>query len=402
MRIAYLINQYPKVSHSFIRREIQALERQHVKVMRIAMRGWDHELVEADDQAERSRTQYVLRCGAMHLLLVAVMVCFLRPIRAARALALEFRMSRHSERSIIVHLIYFVEACKVLLWLQREKIVHLHAHFGTNSAEVAMIAHMLGGPAWSFTVHGPEEFDKAQFINLAEKVRRARFVVAVSSYGRSQLYRLAHHKCWSKIHVVHCGLDDAFLDAAADRTPLPTRLVCLGRICEQKGQLLLVEAARTLATRGVDFELVLAGDGDLRPVAEQLIQEHGLGDKIRITGWIDTDQVKEELLAARALILPSFAEGLPVAIMEAMALRRPVISTYIAGIPELVHCGEHGWLVPAGNIESLTQAIETCLKESDEQIRAKGDAARSRTIARHNVHTEAAKLVNLFRAVHAR
>ena len=137
--------------------------------------------------------------------------------------------------------------------------------------------------------------------------------------------------------------------------PAARRLVCVGRLCEQKGQLLLVEAAHRLTAQGVDFELVLAGDGEMRGAIEALITHHNLQGRVRITGWISGEQVRNEILAARALVLPSFAEGLPVVIMEAMALRRPVISTFVAGIPELVRPGEHGWLVPAGDVEALAR-----------------------------------------------
>ena len=126
----------------------------------------------------------------------------------------------------------------------------------------------------------------------------------------------------------------------------------------------MVEAARVLAERGAKFELLLAGDGEMRQAIEEQIARYGLEAQIRITGWISSDAVREELLAARALVLPSFAEGLPVVIMEAMALRRPVISTYVAGIPELVRSGEHGWLVPAGDVEALADAMQACLSSA--------------------------------------
>ena len=157
-----------------------------------------------------------------------------------------------------------------------------------------------------------------------------------------------------------------------------------------------MEAARRLAAQGVEFELVLAGDGELRAEIEALIARHKLQAKVRITGWISGEQVREEILAARALVLPSFAEGLPVVIMEAMALRRPVISTFVAGIPELVHPGEHGWLVPAGDVEALASAMRACLDAPTETLARMGEAARRRVLARHDVDTEAAKLAALF------
>ena len=350
MRVAYLINQYPKVSHSFIRREILALEQQGVDILRIALRGWDNEIVDEEDALELKRTRYVLKDGALPLMVATLRTLITRPICFARALRLAWNMSRRAERPLPVHLVYLAEACRILPWLRKAEIDHVHAHFGTNSAEVAMLVNVLGGPRWSFTVHGPEEFDKAASIGLAEKIRRAEFVVAVSSFGRSQLYRLVDHKFWPKVHVVHCGLDSAYLERRAGLPYKANRLICVGRLCEQKGQLLLIEAAHRLAAAGVDFELVLAGDGELRAAIENLIARYKLQGKVRITGWISGDRVREEILAARALVLPSFAEGLPVVLMEAMALRRPVISTYVAGIPELVISGEHGWLVPAGDV----------------------------------------------------
>lgn len=399
MRVAYLINQYPKVSHSFIRREIQALERRGLKVMRIALRGWEGELKDTEDESERRRTRYVLRGGALPLLLACLRTLATRPLRFAKALALAWRMSRGSERPLPVHLAYLAEACRIVPWLRAAGVQHVHAHFGTNSAEVAMLAHVLGGPRWSFTVHGPEELDKAPLLGLKEKIRRAAFVVAISSYGRSQLYRLTPHTEWPKIRVVPCGLEPGYHAAATTPPPAARRLVCVGRLCEQKGQLLLVEATQRLKERDVDFQLVLAGDGELRDEIEAEIARAGLGPNVRITGWIDSAHVREEILAARALVLPSFAEGLPVVIMEAMALRRPVISTYVAGIPELVRPGTDGWLVPAGDIEALGEAMQTCLDASPEDLARMGEAAHARVITRHDVDKAAGMLVGMFQLV---
>ncbi|WP_338523238.1 glycosyltransferase family 4 protein [Pseudomonas batumici] len=398
MRIAYLINQYPKVSHSFIRREILALERQGFVVQRIALRGWDAELVDAEDVSERSKTFYVLQGGVKELLVPVLQVLRARPQRFFSALWLALRMGRHADRPWPYHLVYLSEACRLLFWLQAFGAEHVHAHFGTNSTEVVMLANALGGPAYSFTVHGPEEFDKPQFIHLGEKVRRAAFVAAVSSYGRSQLFRWVAHAHWARVKVVHCGLERAFHDVPAVAVPPVPRLVCVGRLCEQKGQLLLLEAARILAAQAVVFEIVLAGDGEIRAQIEALIALHGLQAQVRITGWISSEQVRAEILAARALVLPSFAEGLPVVIMEAMALRRPVLTTYVAGIPELVRQGENGWLFPAGAVDELAAVLADCLAQPVEVLQRMGEAAYQRVLERHDIDTEAAKLANLFRA----
>ena len=398
MRIAYFINQYPKVSHSFIRREILALERQGIEVQRIALRGWDGELQDNDDIAERSKTRYVLEDGVKGLLKPLLEVLRAQPRRFFSALWLALGMGRRADRSWPYHLIYLAEACRVVQWLQAFGAEHVHAHFGTNSTEVVMLANALGGPPYSFTVHGPEEFDKPQFLHIGEKVRRAAFVAAVSSYGRSQLYRWVAHAHWDKVKVVHCGLEAAFHAGPPVPVPAVPRLVCVGRLCEQKGQLLLLEAAQKLAAQGKAFELVLAGDGEMRAEIETLIVRHGLQGQVRITGWISSGQVREELLAARALVLPSFAEGLPVVIMEAMALRRPVLTTYVAGIPELVRPGENGWLFPAGAVQELAAAMADCLGQPDEVLQRMGDAAHQRVLERHDIDTEAAKLASYFRA----
>ena len=398
MRIAYFINQYPKVSHSFIRREILALERNGFEVQRIALRGWDDGLVDEEDLRERERTRYVLQNGLKGLVVPVLQALLNRPSRFFAALVLALRMGRRADRAWPYHLVYLAEACRLLPWLRGFGASHVHAHFGTNSAEVVMLAQALGGPAYSFTVHGPEEFDKPQFIHLGEKVRRAAFVVAISSYGRSQLFRWVDHAHWPKVQVVHCGLERAFHDVPPVAMPAAPRLVCVGRLCEQKGQLLLMQAANLLAEQGQAFEIVLAGDGEMRAEIEALIERYGLQGRVRITGWISSEQVRAEILAARALVLPSFAEGLPVVIMEAMALRRPVLTTYVAGIPELVRQGENGWLFPAGAVEELTAALADCLAQPPEVLQRMGEAAYSRVLERHAIDTEAAKLAELFRA----
>ena len=398
MKIAYLINQYPKVSHSFIRREILALERQGFEVQRIALRGWADHLVDAEDLRERDKTRYLLRDGAASLALSTLGALFKSPGRFCGALALALRMARRADRPWPLHLIYLAEACRMLGWLRASGARHLHAHFGTNPAEVAMLARVLGGPAYSFTVHGPEEFDKPEFLHIKEKIARSAFVVAISSFGRSQLFRWIPYTDWPKVEIVHCGLEPVFHAGPAVPPPAAPRLVCVGRLCEQKGQLLLVRAVAQLAARGVPVELVLAGDGEMRSEVEALIAKHGLGGRVRITGWISSDRVREEILGARGLVQPSFAEGLPVVIMEAMVLRRPVLSTYVAGIPELVQPGTNGWLFPAGDVDALALTMEDFLSRSDDDLQVMGEAARARVLDRHSIDIEAAKLAGFFRA----
>lgn len=413
MRVAYLVSQYPKVSHTFIRREIQALERQGFVVQRLAVRGWDGPLVDQQDLQERARTRYLLQGGAWPLVLALLRCALLRPVRFARALALALRMAVRADRSLPYHLIYLAQACLMVPWLRAFGALHCHAHFGSNATEVVMLAQVLGGPAYSFTVHGPEEYDKPLFIGLPEKIRRAAFVVAITAFGRGQLWRWAALADWPKVQVVHCGVDPAFHaetngcdgDARANgngddsnAATLVPRLVCVGRLCPEKGQLLLIDAVATLARQGVALHLTLCGDGDMRPEIDAAIARLHLQERIVVTGWIDGAAIRTHILAARALVLPSFSEGLPVAIMEAMALGRPVISTYIAGIPELVVDGDTGWLIPSGDAGALVDAMARCLNASAPQLDTMGASARQRVLARHAIDVEAAKLAALFRS----
>jgi colanic acid/amylovoran biosynthesis glycosyltransferase len=396
-KVAYLASEYPKISHAFIRREILALERHGLEIQRIALRGWDAEILDEVDREERQRTQYVLLGGFPPLLGAMLNILIFSPGRFASALSLAVRVGWRADRPVWVHLVYLAEACRIVPWLKASGARHIHAHFGTNPAEIAMLVHALGGPSYSFTVHGPDELDRPEFLHLREKVHHAAFVVAITSFTRSQLFRWADHADWPKIKLIHCGLEAAFHeDAAVPLTDAP-RLVSVGRLSAQKGQLLMVEAAHVLAQKGVEFELVLVGGGEMRSEIEALIQRYGLQDKVRLTGAISTEQLRDEMLRARGLILPSFAEGLPMVIMEAMALRRPVLTTYVAGIPELVLHGQTGWLIPAGSVDALIDAVQDLLARSTDELRRMGEAAYARVLERHSIDLEVPKLADQFR-----
>ncbi len=401
MRVAYLINQYPKISHAFIRREILALERRGVEVVRFALRGWDAQCVDAEDVQERAQTHYVLERGTLPLVLAVMRTLLRSPARFCEALRVSLRAARWSDRPLAYHLIYLAEACCLLPWLKQSGASHVHAHFGTNAAEVVMLSRILGGPSYSITVHGPEEFDKPHALNLGEKVRRSAFTVAITSFARSQIFRWIERAHWPQVKVVHCGIESAFHEGSFPRAPAAPRLVCLGRLSPEKGQLLLIEAATLLANRGVPFELTLVGDGPMRGAIEAMVAERRLEGRVRLTGSISTERLREELLAARALVLPSFAEGLPMVIMEAMALRRPVLTTWIAGIPELLRDGIDGWLFPAGSVECLAEAMQDCLTRPVEELWEMGEAARARAIERHSVEDQAVRLIELFQAAAA-
>ncbi len=397
MKVAYLVNQYPKVSHSFIRREIIGLEAKGVEVKRFSIRSLESELVDEADKQEFKNTRYVLEAGLGHLLANLLRTLLTRPLKFFQATRLSCQVGLQSERGLLLHLIYLVEACTLLWWCLTEQMNHIHVHFGTNSTTVAMLCHELGGPPYSFTAHGPEEFDKASAIGLTEKINRAAFVVAISSFGKSQLFRQCHYKQWSKIHIVRCGVDDLFLQQTPTPIPAEPRFVCVGRLSEQKGHILLVEAASQLASEGLKFKLVFVGDGELRTQVETLIDQLKLNDYIEITGWATNQEVRQHILASQVMVLPSFAEGLPVVLMEALALGRPVITTYVAGIPELVQPGENGWLVAAGSVEALKTAMKAAVETDAKTLETMGKQGTKAVAQQHNIQQESQRLMALFK-----
>ncbi len=394
MKIAYILNTYPQPSQSFIRREIRALEAQGHEVLRIAMRATETPLVDAQDRAEADKTEYVLAEGKKTLATSALQALRSDPAQLYEAAKAAIAMGRVSETGVLRHLIYLAEAAHVAARCRAEGVVHAHAHFGTNAATVAMLSSMLGGPKFSFTVHGPEEFDAPRALSLGTKMRHADFTIAISQFGRSQLCRWADPTDWDRIAVVHCGIEPEKFGTPAPLPEGPRRVVAIGRLVEQKGQLALV---RAMAETEKDVHLTLIGDGEMRGQIEALIRELRLSDRITLTGWVDEARIKSELDAAHALVMPSFAEGLPMVVMEAMAAARPVIATYIAGTPELVQDGKTGWLVPAGDVTALATAMDRVADTPLARLRKMGDAARIRVMERHDIHTEARKLADLMR-----
>jgi glycosyltransferase involved in cell wall biosynthesis len=396
MTIGYLITYYPKPSHSFIRREIAAVEAQGLRVVRYSIRPGGEEVDEAD-VAEKGRTSVLLAAGPLRFALAAVRVAVTRPAAFLRALALALRIGRKSARGALRNLAYLIEACLLQGWCRRDGVQHLHAHFGSNTAAVAMLCHELGGPTFSFTAHGIETFDAPEFLALDEKVGRAAFTVAVCHFGRSQLCRWSDPFHWPRIHVVRCGVDQQFLGRTPVAAPSSSRLVCVARLSPEKGHLPLLAAAARIKEAGRAMDLVLVGDGPLRPVLETLIQKLGLQAHVRLAGWKSGAGVIEEILASRALVLPSFSEGLPVVLMEAMALGRPVIASQITGIPELVEAKTTGWLVPAGSDEALATAMTEALDAPLSELDRMGMEGARRVAAMHDSRTEGARLVDLFR-----
>ncbi|WP_026359519.1 glycosyltransferase [Sphingomonas sp. PR090111-T3T-6A] len=394
VRIAYLTNAYPKISHSFIRDEILALEQQGVSVLRFSVRPSPEAPVDPLDLAEQRRTE-VLLDGRRWSLLGAMAA---RAIRSPRRFAVAAREAFSISAGPVRAVAYLAEACRLAARLEAEGIRHVHVHFGTNPAAVARLASLLGRVGYSMTVHGPEEFDAPRSLHLDGKIAGARFVAAVSHYGRGQLLRWSAPRDWGRINVVRCGTAAHFLRDVGedDGAGLASRtLVCVARLSAQKGIPLLIEAAAMVA-RDRPFTLRIIGDGEMRPEIEAQIRAADLEGHVHLLGWQGRDVIVEEIRAARAFVLPSFAEGLPVVLMEALALGRPAIATAVAGIPELVD-DRAGWLIPAGSATALAEAMRAALATDRQTLAAMGAEGRARVLRDHDVHKNAAGLAALLR-----
>lgn len=398
MRIAYLTTAYPSVSHTFIRRELNALEREVGEIARFAIRDSPYAIVDPDDEREVEKTFRVLAQPPARWAHALVRAGLSRPRALLDGLKRAVELGFRSQRGLAVHAIYLAEAVLLLDEMRERGIDHVHVHFGTNPTAVAAILRAMGGPTYSFTVHGPDELDAPLGLALGKKIESSAFVVAITSFCAAQLRRWVAPEQWDKIRVVHCTVGDEFFDAARPIDPDSRSLVCVGRLSPQKGQLLLVQAFADVIAEGVDARLVLAGDGEMREAIERIAAERQLGDRLRITGWVSGEEVRQEILASRALVLPSFAEGLPMVIMEAFALGRPVLSTYIAGIPELVVPGHNGWLIPSGSREAIAQSLREIMSTSTERLREMGENGRAAVREQHYTPTETAKLAAQLRA----
>ncbi|WP_294062485.1 glycosyltransferase [Sphingomonas sp.] len=394
-RIAYLTNVYPKVSHSFIQTEIAALERAGVEITRFTIRRAPGKPSDAEACVELERTIPLLG-GNMRGLLVGVVRRFWRRpggTLAALVQALAGPGAGHGGASRLIRACaYFAEAALLADELERRQLRHLHVHFGTNPVSVARLACRMATISYSFTAHGPDEFDAPLGLDLAGKIADAAFVVGVSSFGRGQLMRWSHPKDWPRIHLVRCAVAPIYL-AGPMAAKYPRRFVCVARLSAQKGLPLLLQAVAALPA-SADFSLDIIGDGEQRRSLEEQIERLGLLGRVNLLGWRSPAEVVREIALARALILPSFAEGLPVVLMEALALGRAVIATAVAGIPELVD-EETGWLIPAGSVEALTLALLRALDASPEQLRAMGAAGQARVRSLHDPDANARALAAL-------
>jgi colanic acid/amylovoran biosynthesis glycosyltransferase len=401
MTIGYVMNTYPLPSTTFVRREIQALERRGIAIHRFAMRADSKPLADPQDVEEAAKTEHLLQRGVAALIPSALGWMARRPARALAAFGLAMTCGGRGSGGApgtggrLRHLVYLIEAAHLAHRCHALGIRHVHAHFGTNATAVAMLSRVMDGPSYSFTTHGPEEFDAPRALALDLKIHRAAFVAAISTFGKSQLSRWVSADIWPRLTVVHCGIEPWKFPDPEPPQPGPPRLVAIGRLSEQKGFALLLEAIALARKTVPDLHVELVGDGPLRDSLTAQAKALGVTDLVTFAGWKTEPEVRASLAAGQALILPSFAEGLPMVIMEAFAAGRPAIATSIAGIPELV-TPDTGWLVPAGDPERLADAIENMAQTRPDRLAEMGRSARARVFSRHDIDAEAAKLAARF------
>jgi glycosyltransferase involved in cell wall biosynthesis len=401
MIVGYLMNMYPMVSTTFIGREIAALEAQGLTVRRYAIRRWTGPLADPGDLREAAATCYLL-AGLRRRPLVLLRALAGNPAGVFRAARLTLALVRAAGGGLVRHAAYLAEAIVLHQAARRDGVEHLHAHFSTNSATVAMLVGAMGGPPFSFTVHGPDEFFRPFEISLGEKIARARFVVAISHFCRSQLMHFSDPAHWGKIAIVHCGVDPAAYGRAprgdfGKRGAFGKRAIFVGRLDPVKGAPLLIEAFARVRADHPEARLTVVGDGPARAPAEAQAAALGLGGAVAFAGFRTQAEVAALLEEADMLVLPSFAEGLPVVLMEALAARIPVVASRVAGVQELVEDGVSGFAVPPGDVATLAARMSR-LMDDPEAARAMGAAGRAKVEAEFDIAREGAWLAAILRA----
>jgi colanic acid/amylovoran biosynthesis glycosyltransferase len=407
LKIAYLCARYPAISHTFILREVEALRHLGIEIATFSIRRTDadHLLAEADWRAFRS-TYAILPPRWAQLLATHLKLLLVAPRAYLSTFALALKLSPAGLRGRLWQCFYFVEA--VLLWSEcrQHEIRHVHVHLANVAADVALLASDLGSRmepetpwSWSFTMHGPTEFYDVVNHRLAEKLRSARFVICISDFARSQMMALSPPELWDRLHVVHVGLPiEQFTREEASHEPEGSlvSVLSIGRLVPEKAQAVVLEALALLLERGhAGVTATLAGDGPSKIGLESLARRLGVAERVSFPGAVSQEQIHALYAGARIFCLPSFAEGIPVVLMEAMAMTLPVVSTPIAGIPELIEDGRTGLLVSPGRADLLADAFERLLTNASlcQQL---GSDAREKVLRDFNAETTARQLYALF------
>jgi len=398
-RLVYLLSRYPAVSHTFFLSEIQELRKQGFTVEAASINPPDRprSSMPAGEVEEAEKTFYIKSVGAFGAAVIATKTLLLRPGVFVRGLAAALRLGRLDPAATLYALFYFAEALILGDWMRSRGHRHLHIHFCGPVATVGMIASAAWGFSYSLTVHGPDEFFDVEKFYLRQKVEQAKFILCISDFCRSQLMRIAAPEHWDKMHVVRLGVDPAVFFPMREQPEAEQRtleILCVGRLVPAKGQLILLQACARLYTQGCSLRVRLVGAGPDREHLEAFAKQKGIA--VVFEGAKSHDETRQLLGRADIFALASFAEGVPVALMEAMAMEVPCVSTRVAGIPELIRDGLDGLLVPASSVEALAAALER-LSEDSQLRRSLGVAGRKRVLGLYNLPQNVSLLARVFR-----
>lgn len=367
MRIGYLTSQYPATSHTFIRREVEALRLRGVAIDTFSIRKPDAaEYGSEQDRAAFAETYYVLPAALIRLFAAHFWAISSRPLSYFSTFGLALRHRAPGLRALMWALFHFAESIMLAQELRKRGIEHLHNHFANAGANVGLLTTRFLGLPWSLTLHGISETDYPAGLLLADKIGAAQFVACVSWFGRAQAMRITPPDQWHKFSIVRCGLSLSGLPVRrpANRSAdTPHRIICVGRLSSEKGHAGLLEAFADLRGRGVGAQLVLVGDGPERDSLERQGVALGIADAVRFEGRMEEQETLAEIARADLLVLPSFMEGLPVVLMEAMALSVPVVASRVAGIPELVEDRKEGILFRPADWSQLCDAMQRILSD---------------------------------------
>jgi colanic acid/amylovoran biosynthesis glycosyltransferase len=401
VNIAYLVSQYPAINHTFILREIRRLRQAGFTIRVISVRPPDRPASQmiVEEQDELTYTRAILGLSLWKTAASLAGTLLLRPIGFLRGLGLVVRLGGGAPRRTIEYLFYLAEAVIAGRWMMKEGYSHFHVHF---SSTVGLLVTAVFPLTMSITFHGPDEFTDPEGFHLARKVNACAFVCAISHFARSQLMRFSHPSQWSKIEVSRLGVDTALYSPRPQRNePDVFELICVGRLAPVKAQHVLIEAVSRLTRGHYRVRLRLVGDGPDRSSLEARVAELGIEASVVFEGWCNQDAVRALYTQADLFVLASFAEGVPVVLMEAMAMEIPCVATWVAGIPELITDGIHGLLLAPSDEEGLSRAIARLL--DDPELRSRlGHAGRSRVLEQYNLDTNLTRLAEIFRSRLAR
>ena len=398
LRLGYLISRYPAVNHTFVLREIRTLRALGFDIRLVSIHKPDRlpKLLSEVEADEYRRTFAVLGGGPQRVLRAHLLTLLWRPWRYAAAFWYAIRLGGLDFRQIVSNVLYFAESVVAGEYLMRAGVRHFHTHF---SSTVAVIAARLFGLTFSITIHGPDEFNNVAEFHMSEKVAHAAFVATISDFASSQTMRASHPGDWHKIHVLPLGVDPT--DFAA-RPPLDRsgnqrfQILCVGRLTAAKAHHVLIAAVGRLVAQGRNVGLTIVGEGPERRPLEQTIAESHLGEVVQLAGPCNHDRVIDHYRQTDAFALASFAEGVPVVLMEAMAMEVPCVATWITGIPELIRNEMDSLLVPPADPEALSEALERLMDDPALGTRL-GRSARQRILERYDLRRNSARLGEMFR-----